>query len=588
MPTPVKSLGPGPNGGTLVQMDDGTTAEIKGNDVTPAPQGFLARHVPGALAFADGALQGMSGHPTLFGAPSGSMTDVASQQDIDASNGANPKAHAFGETLGNVAGGVRTLFTMPQQAIRHVFPEVLGGDAGAQMKSLLGSRPGPKQAAPAAPQSDAGLAPGAVQLPAAQQQGTGQPGSGQSGFQVPSGPDYEKQLARGDAEARQAIRSQSDADMDKQHHLAALQEANYAQRAKDIQDYQAKQETFAKESAAREAELNKIADEISNAKVDPNHYWHSLDGNQKLVATISMALGAFGQSLTGHNGSPIQGFIDRDIQAQRDNFEAKKSGYTLKSNLYSQFRQRGASDLEATLLAQKMGYELASQKLQDFAQSSSDPQIRAKAQAQLAQLDQAGAMRGAELSKNVAETTNAKIQGAAAMENMKLAQAQREAMARGQIPPQFADRAVYLPNGKALIAPSKEDAEKLRTVHRASSDITQAASEMEKLVRANPIDVLRPGSEAHRRFSLLKDSVINQINASKGINAQMNDAQRELYAKGLDPTLMGSTDALIKAIQGFRDETRQSANKAFQLSTGQDAFVSLPSGAQPGVVGVHQ
>lgn len=98
-----------------------------------------------------------------------------------------------------------------------------------------------------------------------------------------------------------------------------------------------------------------VADAQGNA--DPDAYWKER-GPGGVMAALSVALGAFGASLTGGQNAAlqiVQGDIDRNIRAQEQNLANKRHAVDMASNLYAQ-NLAAFGDRERAVLATKAQY----------------------------------------------------------------------------------------------------------------------------------------------------------------------------------------------------------------------------------------
>ena len=67
--------------------------------------------------------------------------------------------------------------------------------------------------------------------------------------------------------------------------------------------------------------------EFELSKIDPKRFWNNASTGQKILAAISMALGAYASGMTGqpnYAAKMIQGMVDADIDAQKDSNENKR------------------------------------------------------------------------------------------------------------------------------------------------------------------------------------------------------------------------------------------------------------------------
>lgn len=106
-------------------------------------------------------------------------------------------------------------------------------------------------------------------------------------------------------------------------------EANLAEINKANQDYEAKMAGY---QAERQAAFN----DLKNQHIDPNHFWNSKDTVGKIGTVLGMIIGGFGGTAGAKQvGDFVDNAIDRDLQAQKQNIENKRS---VMSALRDQFQ----------------------------------------------------------------------------------------------------------------------------------------------------------------------------------------------------------------------------------------------------------
>lgn len=93
-------------------------------------------------------------------------------------------------------------------------------------------------------------------------------------------------------------------------------------------DFQSRMEDFQDTNSAAnqhrlalEQQLDEQRQQIADAKLDPNHYFHSRNIWQNLAGALGVALGAYGSAVTGTPSAAlqlIQSAVDRDWEAQKE------------------------------------------------------------------------------------------------------------------------------------------------------------------------------------------------------------------------------------------------------------------------------
>lgn len=107
------------------------------------------------------------------------------------------------------------------------------------------------------------------------------------------------------------------------------------------------------------ADLDARSSAVANAKVNPEQFWEDKGGGLgRVMAAIAVGLGQYSASRVGGPNAAlgiINGAIDKNIAAQRDNIENQKAGLQAKNSLYAQ-NLAAFGDKESALLATKMNY----------------------------------------------------------------------------------------------------------------------------------------------------------------------------------------------------------------------------------------
>lgn len=88
-----------------------------------------------------------------------------------------------------------------------------------------------------------------------------------------------------------------------------------------------------------QAEQQQRSRDIANKKVDPNHYWSSMDPFNRARLSLASGLSAFGSALTktpDNVAKMIQDSISQDIDSQKQNIENQKDGLKNDQSLLAQ------------------------------------------------------------------------------------------------------------------------------------------------------------------------------------------------------------------------------------------------------------
>lgn len=141
---------------------------------------------------------------------------------------------------------------------------------------------------------------------------------------LPSGADWNK------------VQSKLDAAQAAGKKGAALQEQAETQQSKDMstsyQAYVAKLQQLDQqrvtETKAAQARIDQVISDISQSKIDPNHFWSTRSTTEKVATGIGLILGGIGSGLTKQPNMAaqfVERAIDRDVEAQRAEIGKKEN-----------------------------------------------------------------------------------------------------------------------------------------------------------------------------------------------------------------------------------------------------------------------
>ena len=132
---------------------------------------------------------------------------------------------------------------------------------------------------------------------------------------------------------------------------------------KHVDEFRAHEERAAAEAEARKAELQQMRDtaaqhseELAKSSVEPGRFWASQSTPNKIGSTIALFLGGFGGGENQVLGM-LQKQIDRDIEAQKFSYEAKKGGVERERSAFADAIQAYGSVDAATSIARAAGLD---------------------------------------------------------------------------------------------------------------------------------------------------------------------------------------------------------------------------------------
>jgi hypothetical protein len=122
--------------------------------------------------------------------------------------------------------------------------------------------------------------------------------------------------------------------------------------------------------------LQEKVDAHAQDKIDPDHYWANKGAGARAFATIAMALSnAFGGFSAGFQGrefhpdTTLSDAIDQDIQAQKDNYEAKQKDIDNSQNLYAQNVAAFGDEKAANAAARAEHWTMLDQQIQAISEA---------------------------------------------------------------------------------------------------------------------------------------------------------------------------------------------------------------------------
>jgi len=89
-----------------------------------------------------------------------------------------------------------------------------------------------------------------------------------------------------------------------------------------------------------------VADKWTNAKIDPENYWHSKDTAHQILAGLGMLVSGFGAGLAHQDNLAIKGMEDaqnRDLEAQKYNINHGKEASDVYRSIFQDYQAAGLS-----------------------------------------------------------------------------------------------------------------------------------------------------------------------------------------------------------------------------------------------------
>lgn len=150
------------------------------------------------------------------------------------------------------------------------------------------------------------------------------------------------------------------------------------QQDADLKERQDAEQELAAWGEDDRAKLQSEMQEYSKARIDPMRVFHDASGWQQVSFVIGMAMGAIANPKTGKNPALEIAFhlIDKDIEAQKANLDAKANQFDQRKSLYAINLEAKRSDIAAKSLTRAQMLETLRQKLAtDFEQTFSNDDL---------------------------------------------------------------------------------------------------------------------------------------------------------------------------------------------------------------------
>ena len=294
-------------------------------------------------------------------------------------------------------------------------------------------------------------------------------------------------------------------------------------RKQQIADDQARDIKRQEELVKIENEYKQAVSELEEMSTQDQSFWASRTTGEKILAGISLALGAFGARATGgrnYAAETIERAIDRDIKLQQQQVAQKRQNVKDKSNILAKMRQRYQDEDMALAATRSASYELAQNQLNIYGS-------RLKNAAQIAEID----ATIAELGVKKAEAQN---------QFMRMAML-KSGMASGDIVPQLLDEKQQARYVKGYgLARTPTVAEKLDTEIAEANNAMTGVQELLQLAN-KPFSSLsiEDRAKANSLRTILSGSLIKQLVGSGAVS----DRERDIIDKiVVDPTAIFSLD----------------------------------------------
>lgn len=288
----------------------------------------------------------------------------------------------------------------------------------------------------------------------------------------------------------------------------------------------AKQADLQKQVDQQMTKVKQLTDDANSDKIDPNRYWADKTTGQKILAGISLFLGAFGR-----NGNDalriINDSIDKDIMSQKMAIQGKKDSLGEQQNLLGYMKGQIKDEQLATQAAKVAALDNAQMQVNQIASKYSGQETQQKAQLLVSQLD---AQKGA-IQQDM-------------MRRVAFNQAMQSDQA-GQINPEMLDekqRERFVPGfGLAL---TKDDASKMK---ETVGDVMDSKQSIDRLLQISnaPLKSVTPElrAEAQTLATVLQGKLRRSIVGGGNFSETEQQLMKDIIA---NPTAVFSWDSTNK------------------------------------------
>lgn len=337
--------------------------------------------------------------------------------------------------------------------------------------------------------------------------------------------------------------SMSDAGVQK----AKFDADSQRQYALELQKWQA---ADMQKQKAREDKINDVTTDLAktqsdyqkflaspDAKVKTNNLWENMGTGQKILAGISLALGAVGAGNTGKNGAVdiINNAISRDIDAQKQNItlqaQGKLQNYNMQNNLYAQMLKKYQNEDMAEAATRLLRTQQVQAQMNAVASDSQGLQTQAQKKWADAQLDESMLQLKTQFAEAARQDAYQKSLGITP-----------EMRALGTLPKEYQER--YVPGYG--VAANKENADYFQKEDRSrlETPINQIDTIMQQAQDLNRVADPAKRAALQTRLGATSLGLIDALSKSKRFNEEEMDRIKNILG---DPTKFTNFSSLAKA-----------------------------------------
>lgn len=153
-----------------------------------------------------------------------------------------------------------------------------------------------------------------------------------------------------------------------------------AEAAQFPEDVRKQLEANAKREGEAQDQIRDATEKMAQSHYDEGRFWKKIGVGGSILAAISMAMGEYARIRTGGNTNAamqlINGAINRDIEAQREEYARLGDKVKEAKGLYAEMRQRGATDLQAISVMRAAALDASAAKTNEIASQSKIAETR--------------------------------------------------------------------------------------------------------------------------------------------------------------------------------------------------------------------
>lgn len=330
------------------------------------------------------------------------------------------------------------------------------------------------------------------------------------------------------AEQQLAIEDQAGAEEAGFGEVSKLHAQQGQRIERELQDQETLKASYEQRFSTEQQKLEQLS-AAAQTEIDPKRYWKDKGTGNKILAAISMAVGAFVHArsegrVANTPAQIIQTAIDRDIAAQVENRNRAERDVSRQAGIVGLVQDKYSDDLQKRQAALVLANEAVAKQIDGAAAGMHAGQAKAKALQLSAQLRQDNAQRAQAFAAQLAGSETVQTQQVPGGPVATGAKRQADALSEAAYGPGAVfDHETYIPAsmtvaGEARAANSKADAVAINTSMGAVQDMLRKVDTLEEISKT-PTSKLSP--QAKRNAATLHASLL--LDAKKAVLGEAID-----------------------------------------------------------------